>query len=85
MSSSHRQESMREHSRSHSSRVSPPSTDRHRSQERSTHDDEPLFSRVHVTYPKDATRHELRMAFCKYGSIQDIWIIKDRETFKEKG
>lgn len=47
--------------------------------------DNPPFSRLFVLYPKVANMHELQQAFEQYGPIEDIWIVKDKDTLTTKG
>ena len=43
------------------------------------------FNRIFVSYPRDATDYELRSAFKRFGTIEDIHIVRDKRTKIEKG
>ncbi|XP_013416230.1 RNA-binding protein 45 [Lingula anatina] len=47
--------------------------------------DTPANSRLFVLCAKGVTEPMLRKAFEKYGTIEDIWVVKDRQSNKEKG
>lgn len=47
--------------------------------------DEVPFSRVYISYPREATKQELNDAFRKFGPIEDLWVIKARTTKAEIG
>ncbi len=47
--------------------------------------DYPPYSRLFVLYPKTATENELKLEFEKYGMIEDLWVVKEKETGLAKG
>lgn len=47
--------------------------------------DEPPHSRLFVAHTKRVSDEELREAFGKYGTLEDVWICKDRNTGEPKG
>jgi hypothetical protein len=47
--------------------------------------DYPPFSRLFVLYPKTATENELKAEFERYGPIEDLWVVKEKETGLAKG
>ncbi|KAF6198271.1 hypothetical protein GE061_008018 [Apolygus lucorum] len=46
---------------------------------------DPPNSRLFILCGKQVTVEELHEAFDKYGSIRDIWIVKDKNTMESKG
>jgi len=48
-------------------------------------DDKAPFSRLFVVCGKQHTSDDLREAFRDYGSIEDIWVVKDRNTKENRG
>jgi len=47
--------------------------------------DDPLFSRLFLLIPKAMSEAELRKAFVVHGTIQDIFIVRDRRNQESKG
>ena len=47
--------------------------------------DDPPNSRLFVICHKSLEEDELRKAFDKFGKIEDIWVVKDRNTGENKG
>ena len=47
--------------------------------------DYPPYSRLFVLYPKTATENELRVEFERYGPIEDLWVVREKETGQSKG
>ena len=47
--------------------------------------DYPPYSRLFVLYPKTANENELKLEFERYGPIEDLWIVKEKETGLAKG
>ncbi|XP_031785024.1 RNA-binding protein 45 [Nasonia vitripennis] len=47
--------------------------------------DDPPNSRLFVICHKSLEEEELRKAFEKFGNIEDIWVVKDRNTGENKG
>ena len=47
--------------------------------------DYPPFSRVFVVCSKNHREEEVRKAFEAYGSVEDVWMVKDRMTKESKG
>uniref|UniRef100_A0A0L8IF17 RRM domain-containing protein n=1 Tax=Octopus bimaculoides TaxID=37653 RepID=A0A0L8IF17_OCTBM len=45
----------------------------------------PPNSRLFIIAGKGISKDEYHKCFSKFGSIQDIWIVKDRQTNEEKG
>lgn len=48
-------------------------------------EDIPPNSRLFVLHGKNTTREELQEAFEKFGKIEDIWMVRDRESHELKG
>ncbi|KAL1116631.1 hypothetical protein AAG570_005103 [Ranatra chinensis] len=46
---------------------------------------EPPYSRLFILCSKTISEEDLKDAFSKYGSIEDIWIVKDKTTNENKG
>lgn len=47
--------------------------------------DEPPNSRLFIVCNKSITEEEFRSAFEKYGTIEEIWVVRDRNTGDPKG
>ena len=47
--------------------------------------DDPPNSRLFIIAGKGISEEEYHKCFGKYGTIQDVWIVKDRQTSEEKG
>ena len=47
--------------------------------------DFPPFSRVFVVCSKEHKDEEIRQAFEQYGTVEDVWMVKDRMTKENKG
>ncbi|KDR11573.1 RNA-binding protein 45, partial [Zootermopsis nevadensis] len=47
--------------------------------------DEPPNSRLFIVCNKSITEEEFRTAFEKYGTIEEIWVVRDRSTGEPKG
>lgn len=47
--------------------------------------DDPPNSRLFVICHKSLEEDDLRKAFDKFGKIEDIWVVKDRNTGENKG
>jgi len=47
--------------------------------------DDPPFSRLFLLIPKAMSEDELRKAFLVHGTIQDIFIVRDRRNQESKG
>ena len=47
--------------------------------------DNPPFSRVFVVCSKRHSPDDMRMAFEPYGSIEDVWMVKDKTTKENRG
>lgn len=47
--------------------------------------DDPPNSRLFVICHKSLEEDDLRKAFEKFGKIEDIWVVKDRNTGENKG
>ena len=47
--------------------------------------DEPPHSRLFIVCGKSITEEDFRESFSKYGSIEEIWVVKDRQTEEPKG
>ena len=46
---------------------------------------QPPFSRLFVVCSKAHTDEELRAAFDAHGQVEDVWIVKDKQTRESKG
>ena len=44
-----------------------------------------LHNRLFILGGKEASEEEFRDAFSKYGTVQDVWIVKDRQNGENKG
>ena len=50
--------------------------------------DDPPYSRLFVVYPsqnRSISDQEFREKFEEYGTIEDIWIVKDKRTNEDRG
>lgn len=47
--------------------------------------DNPPFSRVFVVCSKRHNSDDMRTAFESYGSVEDIWMVKDKTTKENRG
>lgn len=47
--------------------------------------DDPPFSRLFLLIPKAMSEDELHQAFVVHGTIQDIYIVRDRRSHESKG
>ena len=47
--------------------------------------DDPPHSRLFIVCGKSITEDDFRSSFSKYGSIEEIWVVKDRQTEEPKG
>lgn len=47
--------------------------------------DDPPNSRLFIVCNKSITEEEFRSAFKKYGTIEEIWVVRDRNTGDPKG
>lgn len=47
--------------------------------------DDPPNSRLFVICHKSLDEDDLKRAFEKFGKIEDIWVVKDRNTGENKG
>lgn len=47
--------------------------------------DNPPFSRLFIVCSKSHEEEDIREAFGRYGTLQDVWVVKDRETKQNKG
>lgn len=47
--------------------------------------DDPPNSRLFIVCNKNITEEEFRSAFEKYGTIEEIWVVRDRNTGDPKG
>jgi RNA recognition motif-containing protein len=47
--------------------------------------DDPPNSRLFIVCNKNITEEEFRSAFKKYGTIEEIWVVRDRHTGEPKG
>ena len=45
----------------------------------------PIHNRLFILGGKEAREEEFRDAFSKYGTVQDVWMVKDRKTGENKG
>lgn len=52
---------------------------------REEQDDEPPMSRLFIICNKTNTEEEFRESFSKFGTIEEIWIVKDKLTGEHKG
>lgn len=47
--------------------------------------DDPPNSRLFIVCGKSVTEEDFREAFTKFGTIEEIWMVKDRTTGEPKG
>lgn len=47
--------------------------------------DNPPFSRIFIVCSKRHTGEDMRAAFEHFGSIEDIWVVKDKHTKENRG
>lgn len=47
--------------------------------------DEPPNSRIFIISSKNLEEDDFREAFSKFGNIEELWIVKDRNTGEKKG
>jgi len=47
--------------------------------------DNPPFSRVFIVCSKKHTSEDMRTAFEHFGAIEDIWVVKDKQTKENRG
>lgn len=47
--------------------------------------DFPPFSRVFVVCSRNHKEEDIRMAFQEFGTLEDVWMVKDRMTKENKG
>ena len=47
--------------------------------------DTPPFSRVFVVCSKSHREEDVNAAFSQFGSVEDVWMVKDRMTKENKG
>lgn len=45
----------------------------------------PPYSKLFVLHGKNTSKQELQDAFEKFGKIQDLWMVRDRESQELKG
>lgn len=50
-----------------------------------TKQDDPPNSRLFIVCGKSVSEEDFREAFHKYGTIEEIWMVKDRTTGEPKG
>lgn len=55
------------------------------SSRRGINQDSPPFSRVFVVCSKSMKEEEIQESFSTYGTIDDVWMVKDRMTKENKG
>lgn len=48
-------------------------------------DDDPPMSRLFIICNKAHTEEDFREAFSPFGEIEDIWVVKDKQTGENKG
>lgn len=48
-------------------------------------EDIPPNSRLFVLHGRNTTKEELQEAFEKYGKVEDVWMVRDRESHDLKG
>lgn len=46
---------------------------------------EPPNSRLFILCSKNLNESDLQQAFDRYGNVEDIWIVKDKNTNESKG
>lgn len=47
--------------------------------------DKPPFSRVFVVCSKSHSSENLRSAFEEFGTVEDVWVVKDKQTKENRG
>jgi len=47
--------------------------------------DKPPFSRVFVVCSKSHTSEDLKTAFEKFGTVEDVWVVRDKQTKENRG
>ena len=47
--------------------------------------DNPPFSRVFIVCGRTTTADEVKAAFSGYGTVEDVWTVKDKVTKENKG
>lgn len=47
--------------------------------------DNPPFSRIFIVCSKKHTSEDMRAAFEQFGTIEDIWVVKDKQTKENRG
>lgn len=47
--------------------------------------DDPPHSRLFIVCGKSITEEDFRESFSKHGTIEEIWVVKDRNTDEPKG
>lgn len=52
---------------------------------RDSREEAPPYSKLFVLHGKNTSKTDLQEAFEKYGQIQDIWMVRDRESQELKG
>lgn len=52
---------------------------------REEQEDDPPMSRLFIICNKTNTEEEFRESFSKFGTIEEIWIVKDKLTGEHKG
>ena len=53
--------------------------------ESSRGDDDPPYSRLFILCSRGTSEDDFREAFGKYGTVQDVWILKDKQRNEDKG
>jgi RNA recognition motif-containing protein len=53
--------------------------------DRNDEKDNPAMSRLFVLCSKQNTEEEFRESFSEYGTVEEVWIVKDRHTGENKG
>lgn len=48
-------------------------------------DDDPPMSRLFIICNKGHTEDQFRETFSSFGNIEDIWVVKDKQTGESKG
>lgn len=47
--------------------------------------DDPPYSRLFIIGSKQLTEEDFRDAFQRFGEIEELWVVKDRQTGERKG
>lgn len=47
--------------------------------------DSPPFSRIFIVCSKKHSSEDMRAAFEQFGTIEDIWVVKDKQTKENRG